>query len=535
MSIWHEARKHEKKIRGIMVDYRKRAERRREFYESIRRDPASYLQIHGQAMKVHIDPAISQAADSSLVPWMGDPKNLIDRFDVRAHLDYIPTPSDVDSHQHQLTADQECQLNYERYRNLIHNDYLGLAEAKVLNQIYLEERGGGVGGGGPNSRTNAAAAAALKQKSAQELKKRLAEKRAAIGFNYDELNDGGGGVHSGDEDAEAAHSEDEEEEEDALEEEEEMDTPVDVAELTEENRARINSLAGKFGVHDRLFTKFSNMDREDAEKLRIAKELENEKLMFVGRKSRRERKELKQQRMLILRSFNCDDPNDHFGRSAAAAAAAAAKKSSESESDDEDDDLAKAGPIDESKVEFITSFGHSSEEEEEEEEEERKETAAAKPKPADLKKEGFKKKKKKKQKSTDNGNSSLVFGPMLPSAKEIGGGPSAAAFKFNSSSKQRGRQSFRYSGKNGSDDDDDNLSTSARSTQNSSSSSMTPQERLRRLMQAQLDKEYKRDKKAAQEKLEKQKQEQLERDEELTKMNRVVQERYAELWNLFEC
>lgn len=31
--MWHEARKQEKKIRGMMVDYRKRAERRRDFYE----------------------------------------------------------------------------------------------------------------------------------------------------------------------------------------------------------------------------------------------------------------------------------------------------------------------------------------------------------------------------------------------------------------------------------------------------------------------------------------------------------------------
>ena len=33
--MWHEARKQERKIRGIMVDYKKRAERRREFYEKI--------------------------------------------------------------------------------------------------------------------------------------------------------------------------------------------------------------------------------------------------------------------------------------------------------------------------------------------------------------------------------------------------------------------------------------------------------------------------------------------------------------------
>ena len=33
--MWHEARKQEKKIRGLMVDYKKRAERRREYYEKI--------------------------------------------------------------------------------------------------------------------------------------------------------------------------------------------------------------------------------------------------------------------------------------------------------------------------------------------------------------------------------------------------------------------------------------------------------------------------------------------------------------------
>lgn len=33
--MWHEARKHERKLRGMMVDYKKRAERRREYYEKI--------------------------------------------------------------------------------------------------------------------------------------------------------------------------------------------------------------------------------------------------------------------------------------------------------------------------------------------------------------------------------------------------------------------------------------------------------------------------------------------------------------------
>lgn len=34
-SMWQEARKQEKKIREIMIDYQKRAERRREHYEKL--------------------------------------------------------------------------------------------------------------------------------------------------------------------------------------------------------------------------------------------------------------------------------------------------------------------------------------------------------------------------------------------------------------------------------------------------------------------------------------------------------------------
>ena len=33
--MWHEARRQERKIRGLMVDYKKRADRRREYYQKI--------------------------------------------------------------------------------------------------------------------------------------------------------------------------------------------------------------------------------------------------------------------------------------------------------------------------------------------------------------------------------------------------------------------------------------------------------------------------------------------------------------------
>lgn len=35
MAMWLEARKQEKKLKGMMVDHQKRAERRRDYYERI--------------------------------------------------------------------------------------------------------------------------------------------------------------------------------------------------------------------------------------------------------------------------------------------------------------------------------------------------------------------------------------------------------------------------------------------------------------------------------------------------------------------
>ena len=79
-------------------------------------DPVQFLPVHGRPMKIHVDPAVATVADSPVtmyknclkypdfsnfklisqnlhfyrMPWQGQTEILIDRFDVRAHLDVIP-------------------------------------------------------------------------------------------------------------------------------------------------------------------------------------------------------------------------------------------------------------------------------------------------------------------------------------------------------------------------------------------------------------------------------------------------------------
>lgn len=59
------------------------------------------------------------------MPWQGQSDNLIDRFDGRAYLDIdrMPVVPKVKEFE-EITAD-ERQCNYERYRILAQNDFLG--------------------------------------------------------------------------------------------------------------------------------------------------------------------------------------------------------------------------------------------------------------------------------------------------------------------------------------------------------------------------------------------------------------------------
>ena len=59
------------------------------------------------------------------MPWRGDRDSMIDRFDVRAHLDDIPaiTSNGEDAAEEEVWEERQC--NYERYRIIIQNDFLG--------------------------------------------------------------------------------------------------------------------------------------------------------------------------------------------------------------------------------------------------------------------------------------------------------------------------------------------------------------------------------------------------------------------------
>merc|ERR1711955_176978 len=115
------------------------------------------------------DPAIAVAAESpqSMMPWQGDTTNMIDRFDVRAHLDIIPPEKPNPVELSKSEENEERKANYERYRILVENECAGLSEEQALHQIYLDEQFGAI------------------IKDSEEEKNKLKDKRAAIGYTYE--------------------------------------------------------------------------------------------------------------------------------------------------------------------------------------------------------------------------------------------------------------------------------------------------------------------------------------------------------------
>ena len=105
------------------------------------------LQVHGRSVKVHLDPAIAAAGDNpaNMMPWPGDSRIMIDRFDARANLDFIPEYNSKTDKQElsQEESKEQRVTNYERYKILIQNEFLNVTEEKFLHTVELEEKYGG--------------------------------------------------------------------------------------------------------------------------------------------------------------------------------------------------------------------------------------------------------------------------------------------------------------------------------------------------------------------------------------------------------
>lgn len=299
--MWHEARKQEKKIRGMIVDYHRRAERRRDYYEKIKADPTQFLQIHGRPTKIHLDPAVAAAGDSpaNMMPWQGQTDNLIDRFDVRAHLDFIPQPPDDDDED--SPNSEERQANYERYRILVQNEFLGVPEEKFLRQLYLEEQFGPVGG------------QQSKEPPPNPDKKGKKVPGAAIGYVYEDdgpsLGAGGGSaglpqtilaaqpppLGKGDKtDPKAEDNADDDDEDSDID----FDMCLDVSKIDNKQAHEMNRCGLSYGMSGNDFFSFLTDDFEEQEALKLAREQEEEKAMFAGRKSRRERRAFREKKLV---------------------------------------------------------------------------------------------------------------------------------------------------------------------------------------------------------------------------------------------
>ncbi|NXF41516.1 CLASR protein, partial [Nyctibius bracteatus] len=304
-----------------------------------KKDPAQFLQVHGRACRIHLDSAVALAAESpaNMMPWQGDTNNMIDRFDVRAHLDYIPTytpPLLNPLSPEEESEERKC--NYERYRGLVQNDFAGISEEQCLYQIYIDELYGGL------------------QKPNEDEKKKLAEKKASIGYTYEDST-----VAELENSLEKQGEEEDSEEDSNTDEDEvipDIDVEVDVDELSQEQVAELNKQATAYGMAEGDFVRMLRKDKEEAEAIKNAKALEEEKAMYSGRRSRRQRREFREKRLkgrkISPPSYaRRDSPTyDPY-------------KCSPSESTSESRSRSRTpSPGREEKITFITSFGGSDEE-----------------------------------------------------------------------------------------------------------------------------------------------------------------------------
>ncbi|KAF9372066.1 hypothetical protein CPB97_001493, partial [Podila verticillata] len=142
--MWKSVAKEEKRVKDLLGDAKKRAQRRRAYYDSKLGDPMQLLRVSGKATKLVTNPESYSFNEDpkNLMPWASDPAIRIDRFDGRALLDYLPTetPAMVDSGL-RMERDEDGigdELRFERWFDLVEKSRLHTSEDQCLAEIEEE-------------------------------------------------------------------------------------------------------------------------------------------------------------------------------------------------------------------------------------------------------------------------------------------------------------------------------------------------------------------------------------------------------------
>ncbi|CAI2354894.1 unnamed protein product [Caenorhabditis sp. 36 PRJEB53466] len=289
--MWHEARRQEKLLRSTMIDQSKRAERKRRYFDTVRKDPEQFMQIHGRKAQIHADLGIARAAEDAniLRAWQGDANITIDRFDVRSHLSKMDLLDDDDlapkKRDETSNSDEKEHIvtDFERYRVLIINDYKGVSEKQYLRKIadrefYSVEK-------------------EQSKKLEAEKKKKSAEKKSTIGFRYEDSDVVRGGGKGGKEKKQEPSDEDSEED---IDEMEDLDVDIDIARLNPETQRTVNKCGEEFGVKRGLFCALLKADQQALNDAAQLKQIDRQKAQLSGRESKHERMLLRQQRQAIV-------------------------------------------------------------------------------------------------------------------------------------------------------------------------------------------------------------------------------------------
>lgn len=204
-NYYHEARAVVKAMKGRQISNKLRAERRAEVEDAQKDHPVHLLRLDGRALRLHRNDAASYALGQGegLVSWNGDPGNMIDRFDGRALLEShaepdASAPGTANPPLGARERELEEQLSFERYRDLVRLHCLGLTEPQGVEHADSENIAVRA-----HARATAAAAVAAAQvgpsaaagagRSAAGAAAAGAGQYAAVGFTYG----GGGGGSSG--------------------------------------------------------------------------------------------------------------------------------------------------------------------------------------------------------------------------------------------------------------------------------------------------------------------------------------------------